>query len=49
MECFPNMVNNEKNDSLTSMPSMEEIKSVVFSMNPNSTASLDGMNGYFFE
>ncbi|KAG5599223.1 hypothetical protein H5410_030593 [Solanum commersonii] len=38
----------ERNDSLTGTPSIDELKEVVFSMNPNSTAGPDGMNGYFF-
>lgn len=28
---------------------MDELKSVAFSMNLNSTAGSDGMNGYFFK
>ena len=28
---------------------MEELKSVIFSMNPNSAAEPDGMNGYSFQ
>ncbi|KAG5606079.1 hypothetical protein H5410_027571 [Solanum commersonii] len=49
MECIPRIVNQEHNDSLKETPSIDELKEVVFSMNPNSTAGLDGMNGYFFQ
>ncbi|KAG5585843.1 hypothetical protein H5410_046277 [Solanum commersonii] len=31
------------------MPNLEELKKVIFSMNPNSAAGPDGMNGYFFQ
>ncbi|XP_015160335.1 uncharacterized protein [Solanum tuberosum] len=49
LDCIPLMVNQEKNDSLTALPNLEELKEVVFSMNPNSAAGPDGMNGYFFQ
>ena len=31
------------------MPSMDKLKEVVFSMNLNSAARPDGMNGYFYQ
>ncbi|XP_049405051.1 uncharacterized protein LOC125868449 [Solanum stenotomum] len=43
------MVNQEQNNNLTAMPTIEELKEIVFSMNPNSAAGLDVMNGYFFQ
>uniref|UniRef100_M1E013 RNA-directed DNA polymerase (Reverse transcriptase); Ribonuclease H n=1 Tax=Solanum tuberosum TaxID=4113 RepID=M1E013_SOLTU len=49
LECITRMVNQDQNDSLTTMPTLTELKDVVFSLNPNSAADLDGMNGYFFQ
>lgn len=31
------------------MPTMDELKNIVFSMDPNSVAGPDGMNGKFFQ
>ncbi|KAG5580316.1 hypothetical protein H5410_050943 [Solanum commersonii] len=45
LECIPRMVNREQNESLTALPTLAELKEVVFSMNPNSAAGPDGMNG----
>ncbi|WMV50080.1 hypothetical protein MTR67_043465, partial [Solanum verrucosum] len=45
MDCIPRMVNQEQNNNLTVVPTIEELKEVVFSMNPNSAAGPDGMNG----
>ena len=49
LECIPKMVNQDHNTQLTELPDMDELKKVVFSMNPNSAAGPDGMNGYFFQ
>ncbi|XP_049348971.1 uncharacterized protein LOC125813526 [Solanum verrucosum] len=49
LECIPRIVTQEQNSSLTTMPNLEELKEVIFSMNPNSAAGPDGMNGYFFQ
>ncbi|KAH0646562.1 hypothetical protein KY284_034446 [Solanum tuberosum] len=49
MECIPRLVSQEQNDGLKEIPSIEELKEVVYSMNPNSAAGPDGMNGYFFQ
>ncbi|KAG5631315.1 hypothetical protein H5410_003032 [Solanum commersonii] len=48
MQCIPRMVSQEHNDSLKRIPSIEELKEVVYSMSPNSTGRTDGLNGYFF-
>ncbi|KAK6780088.1 hypothetical protein RDI58_022272 [Solanum bulbocastanum] len=49
LECIPRLINREQNERIKAMPSMEELKEVVYSMNPNSAAGPDGMNGYFFQ
>ena len=49
LECIPRMINQDQNTQLTCVPSMDELKEVVFSINPNSAAGLDCMNGYFFK
>ncbi|XP_015058305.1 uncharacterized protein LOC107004576 [Solanum pennellii] len=49
LECIPRVINQDQNAQLTIEPSMDEPKEVVLSMNPNSAASPDGMNGYFFQ
>ena len=42
------MISQDQNTQLTNIPSTDELKEVVFSMNPISATGLDGMNGYFF-
>ncbi|XP_055826281.1 uncharacterized protein LOC129894627 [Solanum dulcamara] len=39
------MVTDEHNKNLKAIPTMEELRTVVFLMNPNSAAGPDGMNG----
>ena len=38
LDCIVSMVNQDQNIQLTQLPDMEELKEVVFSMNPNSAA-----------
>lgn len=38
-----------QNITLTTTPTFDELKEVVFSMNPNFAAGLDGMNGQYFQ
>jgi len=49
MNCIPRMVSQELNDRLKELPTIDELKEVVHSMNPNSAAGPDGMNGCFFQ
>ncbi|XP_075103621.1 uncharacterized protein LOC142178193 [Nicotiana tabacum] len=42
------IITKENNDLLQQTPSEEEVKNVVFSIDPNSAAGPDGFNGYFF-
>ncbi|XP_019261368.1 PREDICTED: uncharacterized protein LOC109239280 [Nicotiana attenuata] len=43
------MITGEDNDSFNKDPTMEELKNIVFSMNPVSAAAPDGLNGKFFQ
>ena len=43
------MISQDQNIHLTNIKSMGELKEVVFSINPNSAASPDDMNGYFIQ
>ncbi|XP_049348974.1 uncharacterized protein LOC125813528 [Solanum verrucosum] len=49
MNCIPRMVSQEHKDRLKELPTIDELKEVVHSMNPNSAAGPDGMNGCFFQ
>ncbi|WMV30092.1 hypothetical protein MTR67_023477, partial [Solanum verrucosum] len=49
IQCIPRMVTEEQNQKLKADPTIEEVKQVVFAMNPNSAAGPDGMNGNFFQ
>lgn len=46
---IPKMISQDQNNQITNMPSMDELKEVVFSMNPNSAAWPNGMNEYFYQ
>lgn len=43
------MVTDEQNQLLQQMPNMQELKKVVFSMNPNSAPGPDGFGGKFYQ
>lgn len=46
---IPNLVSNEDNDLLSKLPSMEEIKNAVFSMNGNGAPGPNGFGGFFYQ
>ncbi|XP_075107134.1 uncharacterized protein LOC142180106 [Nicotiana tabacum] len=43
-----NHITEEDNIFLTNIPTTEEVKEVIFSLNPNSAAGPDGFNGCFY-
>lgn len=49
IQCIPRMVSHEQNQKLQSLPTLEELKQVVLSMNPNSPAGSDGIGYKFFQ
>lgn len=49
LNCVPRMVTNKQNQLLRQMPNMEELKQVVFSMNPNSALGSDGFGRKFYQ
>ncbi|XP_049399720.1 uncharacterized protein LOC125863746 [Solanum stenotomum] len=49
MECIPRIITQEQNDRMKELPTLDELKEVVQSLNPNSAAGPDRMNGCFFQ
>ena len=47
-EMVPSLVSSEDNLNLTRMPSVEEIRSVIFYMDPFSAPGPNGFTGRFF-
>ncbi|XP_026404153.1 uncharacterized protein LOC113299323 [Papaver somniferum] len=48
-EAIPNILNEEDNDLIDAFPSQEEIKNVVFAMDPNSAPGPYGFPGCFYK
>ncbi|XP_019166699.1 PREDICTED: uncharacterized protein LOC109162453 [Ipomoea nil] len=48
-ECLQERVTEEENGKLVQIPSMEEIRSCIFNMNPNSSPGPDGFGGGFYQ
>ncbi|XP_071940073.1 uncharacterized protein [Coffea arabica] len=48
LEVIPKIISREQNDELERLPSMEEIREVVFAMDGESAAGPDGFTGRFF-
>ena len=49
LQHIPGMINEDQNTRLQSMPTMDELKQVIFSTNPNSAPVLDGFGGMFYQ
>ncbi|XP_055814558.1 uncharacterized protein LOC129884254 [Solanum dulcamara] len=49
LQCVPKLVSDAQNKNLQALPTLEELRIVIFSMNPNSAVGSDGMNGKFFQ
>lgn len=49
LQWIPNLLNNEDLNFLTACPTMRELKEIVFSISPDSTASPDGFSAHFFQ
>ncbi|PNY16800.1 ribonuclease H, partial [Trifolium pratense] len=48
-EVIPNLVSDSVNALLTSLPSFDEIKNAVFSLNKDSAPGPDGFGGFFYQ
>ena len=48
-ETIPSLISETTNNLLTMLPSTEEIKNVVFSMNRNSAPGPDGFGAFFYQ
>jgi len=46
---IPCLISAEQNEEMEKLPSMEEIKNVVFELNGESTSGPDGFSGAFFQ
>ncbi|XP_019260712.1 PREDICTED: uncharacterized protein LOC109238686 [Nicotiana attenuata] len=49
LSCIPSMITPEDNVILSADPTLQELKEVVFSMNPTSVARPDDFNGKFYQ
>ncbi|KAH0697937.1 hypothetical protein KY289_015419 [Solanum tuberosum] len=49
LQHLPTLVTLKKNQKLQEMPTLEELKQVVFAMNPNSAPGPDGIGGKFYQ
>ncbi|KAH0699064.1 hypothetical protein KY284_013279 [Solanum tuberosum] len=46
---IPRVISVEQNDEMEELPSLEEIKTVVYKLNGDNTSGLDGFSGAFFQ
>jgi hypothetical protein len=48
-EVIPNLITNEINAMLTTLPSIQEVKAAAFSLNKDNTPGPDGFGAFFFQ
>ncbi|XP_073057420.1 uncharacterized protein [Primulina eburnea] len=46
---FPSVISAVENDGITAIPSLEEVRAIVFSIHPDSVAGPDGFSSTFFQ
>jgi len=46
---IPKLITEGENERMVQMPSKEEVKQVVFSLNDDSASGQDGFSGQFFQ
>ncbi|WMV59326.1 hypothetical protein MTR67_052711 [Solanum verrucosum] len=49
LECIPKLIKEEENEEMGKMPTKEEVKHVVFSLNGDSASGQDGFSRHFFQ
>lgn len=49
LQCIPKQIRQEQNDHSVRLPSIEEVKKVVFALNGESASSPGGFSGQFFQ
>ncbi|XP_015168062.1 uncharacterized protein [Solanum tuberosum] len=49
LQCIPKLVTDGDNEEMETMPTKEEVKHVVFSLNGDSASGPDGFSGQFFQ
>lgn len=49
LDCIPKIINDADNEMLTTIPTMEELREVVFAMSSQSAVSPDGMSEKFYQ
>ncbi|XP_015064939.1 uncharacterized protein LOC107010215 [Solanum pennellii] len=49
IQCIPSMITQEQNTELDRMPTEEELRRIIMSMNPNSAPGPDGIGGKFYQ
>ena len=49
LQCINHRTTQEQNDELDKIPTEDEVKRIIMSMNPNSSPGTDGFGGKFYQ